>query len=488
MTYSVNYTNPSKSPIVIQDAQANNTTSLTLLGKNYDQYGEIIAESFLKLLENFSYNIAPTNPTIGQVWHDVSNKSLKVYDSSGVWKPMSTVYTGTTSPQVTPANANGDIWANTATGEIYVFNSGTWVEVASQTESTGMRATSRVDTVGTTHYTIEAVTDNQTVFVISTENLWTPSSSEILPDNSVMSLSYPLIYKGINFDKNGSYGVHNLSASTINVGRGNVLLENSIYDNTDGAGITLRTEVNPVNGSIFSVRSAGNGSRLWVGQSHTSTGANSFYVGGGEAGTESNTTTYKIKLLNNGDVSAETVSGNWLASNVEAINSGIVNKLMSPASSRIAIDSRFVERISSDDLSRASTAEVTTLSPVNEMSNIKLMTPRRTRESINTYAPAIINTQFNITGNAPTYATRAWGTVVNNILANGGNVASWDAVNNVVNLSTAMPHANYAIALNAPSYGNAFATDITASSFKVILVSSGGNLFDFTSFSFIIVC
>jgi len=76
------------------------------------------------------------------------------------------------------------------------------------------------------------------------------------------------------------------TGSTINVGRGNVFIENNTGDNQDGAGITVRTQVNPaggdegVVGSIFSVRSSGQAVRLWVGQSKTTVGSNSFEAGG----------------------------------------------------------------------------------------------------------------------------------------------------------------------------------------------------------------
>lgn len=72
------------------------------------------------------------------------------------------------------------------------------------------------------------------------------------------------------------------TGDTINVGRGNVYIENNSNDNQNGAGITIRTSNNPAEGdiaqegSIFAVRSSGHGPRLWVGQSLTTTGSNDF--------------------------------------------------------------------------------------------------------------------------------------------------------------------------------------------------------------------
>jgi hypothetical protein len=84
---------------------------------------------------------------------------------------------------------------------------------------------------------------------------------------------------------------------TVNVGRGDVYFENNSYDNTDGAGLTLRTNDNPNNGSIFAVRSTGHASRLWVGQTITTPGTSPFYCGfTGSNGEENDTTKYKHSL------------------------------------------------------------------------------------------------------------------------------------------------------------------------------------------------
>jgi hypothetical protein len=74
-----------------------------------------------------------------------------------------------------------------------------------------------------------------------------------------------------------------------------VYFEDNGNDDTDGAGLTLRTSSNPTNtgGAIFAVRSSGQAARLWVGQDITSVPNNKFgagdYTGGtGNEGTISN--------------------------------------------------------------------------------------------------------------------------------------------------------------------------------------------------------
>ena len=75
--------------------------------------------------------------------------------------------------------------------------------------------------------------------------------------------------------------INSLGALSMDVGRGNVTFEDNDNDDTDGAGITIRTGNNPSNtgGSIFAVRSSGQASRLWVGQDVTSVGYNKFGAG-----------------------------------------------------------------------------------------------------------------------------------------------------------------------------------------------------------------
>lgn len=91
-------------------------------------------------------------------------------------------------------------------------------------------------------------------------------------------------------------------------------------------------------------------------------------------------------------------------------------------------------------------------------------------------------------GTAPYYGVRAWGKVSGNALADGGNFASWNASTDTVTFTTAMPHANYAVTLNGPSYGNTFASAMTVNGFKANSISSGGNPYDTSGFEFVVIC
>ena len=52
---------------------------ITLIGKNYTGYGELIAEDLVKMLENQA-NVTtspPNTPLEGQLWYDTTENNLK---------------------------------------------------------------------------------------------------------------------------------------------------------------------------------------------------------------------------------------------------------------------------------------------------------------------------------------------------------------------------------------------------------------------------
>ena len=99
---------------------------------------------------------------------------------------------------------------------------------------------------------------------------------------------------------------------TMDVGRGDVYFENNSNDNASGNGITLRTPTNPGStGSIFAVRSSGNGCRLWVGQDVTAVASDSVFCAGQNAyavGSEDDRSTYNFIVKANGDTGIGTTS------------------------------------------------------------------------------------------------------------------------------------------------------------------------------------
>src|SRR6056300_521468 len=120
MPYTVNKTNSSASPnsYTVQDSIVNTQTDLSLIGKGYAGYGELVAENFLHLLENFSNTSAPSKPITGQLWYDESANKLKVYNGT-LFNPLG----GAIYQSNTPSNqTQGDLWIDSDTGQLYFYN------------------------------------------------------------------------------------------------------------------------------------------------------------------------------------------------------------------------------------------------------------------------------------------------------------------------------------------------------------------------------
>ena len=134
MPYIVNYTDRNnKSPLTVFDNTSSTDTSLTFPGRNVAGYGQLIAENFLALLENFASTEQPVNPTEGQLWYDTSDKILKIYDG-GVWKAASSIQKGAVEPP-TETSSVGELWVDTTNQQLRIYTGNRWILVG-PTEST----------------------------------------------------------------------------------------------------------------------------------------------------------------------------------------------------------------------------------------------------------------------------------------------------------------------------------------------------------------
>ena len=52
------------------DGVLDTNTGLSLIGQNFHNYGQLMANNFVRLLENQANSIQPTNPLAGQLWWD----------------------------------------------------------------------------------------------------------------------------------------------------------------------------------------------------------------------------------------------------------------------------------------------------------------------------------------------------------------------------------------------------------------------------------
>jgi hypothetical protein len=134
MPYTVNFTDgDNKTPITVFDNTSNTDTSLSFPGRNVTGYGQIIAENFLSLLENFASADEPVSPIEGQLWYDSTNGVLMLWDNTS-WKAASGIQKGPSEPSVADSKV-GELWVDTTNQQLRIFTGTRWILVG-PTEST----------------------------------------------------------------------------------------------------------------------------------------------------------------------------------------------------------------------------------------------------------------------------------------------------------------------------------------------------------------
>ena len=178
MPYTVNKSNSSASPnsYTVQDGVVNTQTDLSFIGKGYAGYGEVIAENFLHLMENFSNTSAPTKPIQGQLWWDSTNNKLQVYNGTAFQTA------GGSAPYQSEAPSGlsqGDIWIDSDTGQMYFYNgtSSVLVGPASSTGTTnGFTYDTILDSADASQNITKLFNDGNLIAIIS-EDTFTPKVS-----------------------------------------------------------------------------------------------------------------------------------------------------------------------------------------------------------------------------------------------------------------------------------------------------------------------
>ena len=117
MAYTINKTDGTIIATV-NDGVLDNTTSVSLIGRNYQSYGEPFNENLVKLLENSSSSTAPSAPIEGELWWDKTNDRLKVYTGTA-W-----VNVGVESSSTEPSTglSTGMLWNDTTNDQLYMYD------------------------------------------------------------------------------------------------------------------------------------------------------------------------------------------------------------------------------------------------------------------------------------------------------------------------------------------------------------------------------
>lgn len=119
MSYTLRLTN-GKILLTLADQQLDSvSTSLTLIGKNVNAYGDDINTNFIHLLENFANTTEPTSPLAGQLWFNTLEQRMYFYNNSLQFKPVGGPIVSTSEPV---GLVSGDLWIDTTAKQLKFYD------------------------------------------------------------------------------------------------------------------------------------------------------------------------------------------------------------------------------------------------------------------------------------------------------------------------------------------------------------------------------
>lgn len=185
MAYNINFTestNPLKPTITVQDNGVDDTLNLVFPGRNFTNYGTIIGENFLHLLENFAAPNPPNltitgTPVEGQLWFDntIGAKQLKVF-SEGKWTSAGGLRKSSLEPSPQDSVV-GELWVNPTTQQLYLFTGAAWRLVGpdqSTSSNTGTSPEIIVDTNDTPRNVVSQYINNIRIAITSSSPQFQP--------------------------------------------------------------------------------------------------------------------------------------------------------------------------------------------------------------------------------------------------------------------------------------------------------------------------
>lgn len=176
---------------IVDDGVLDNSTPLSLVGRNYTGYGEAQNENFIFLLENFANPSPPTRPLTGQAWYDKNAKALKVYNGTA-WLSIGNA----TVNETEPGHSNGGLWLKTTTQQLYISDGAVWRLV-------GPEAAEGFAVTKMTSKTVKASTGLFFPIIVTELNGVTTSiqsDQEFTLDNTANEISgFSTIYPGLNY-------------------------------------------------------------------------------------------------------------------------------------------------------------------------------------------------------------------------------------------------------------------------------------------------
>lgn len=159
----------------IRDGDANiSDFPIALIGRLYRNYGQLVNENFVKLLENFANASSPDYPLTGQLWYDTESETLHVYRGDGFISLA--VLTRSSAAPNTP-NA-GDMWYDTTFKQLKMYADSAWLAIAppytAAQGKSGVFVETRKDIFNADHVCVVTYVRDQIVSVHCRDEEWNP--------------------------------------------------------------------------------------------------------------------------------------------------------------------------------------------------------------------------------------------------------------------------------------------------------------------------
>lgn len=207
MSTTINKTNGTVLVSIADGAVDTAATDLTLIGKLYRNYGEVVNENFVKLVENFANTTSPPEAIEGQLWYDTTNKNIKIYRSTGF--VTLSVLTNSSSEPNSPKL--GDFWWDTVEAQLMFYNNTSWVAISpgySLTQGTSGAIVETIqDTTSVSHVVTKIYIGGVVIAVYNKDKEFTPSTS---------ITGFDTIKKGFNLSSTTDFKIHGTVAGYTN--------------------------------------------------------------------------------------------------------------------------------------------------------------------------------------------------------------------------------------------------------------------------------
>lgn len=209
MTTTINKTDGSVLTTIPDGAVDISSTNIALVGRLFRNYGELINENLVKLLENFANSSSPSTPIIGQLWFDTSEQKLKVFRSTGF---VSTSVSTTSTNE--PSNASiGDFWYDTVDAQLKLYNGTRWNTVSPSFTASQGKSGAFVENITDTNFNNHTATliyqNNQIVSIFSNDNDYVPQSA---------INGFPIIRKGLTLSSLSDPKFHGTATNATQIG------------------------------------------------------------------------------------------------------------------------------------------------------------------------------------------------------------------------------------------------------------------------------